>query len=357
MSAPRRTRRTTKASATVPARLPIGKLPAARLEALLHSLPQSDPRVLIGPRLGEDAAVIDMGERYLVVAADPVTFAADRIGWYAVHINANDVAVLGATPRWFLAVLLLPERETTTDLVTHIMDDIRDTCASMDVTVCGGHTEITTGLDRPIVIGQMLGEVAPARLIRKDGLRPGDLILVTHGAAIEGTAILAREQKGLLTGRVPSDVVDRAARLIFEPGISIVEAARTAAGAGDVHAMHDPTEGGLETALAELAYAAGTGMEVFVDRIPVLPETRAVADALGIDPLRLIASGALLVGVAARDADAVVGALGVKGIPAVMIAEARSKDFGLVCTGPRGQWPLEAAGRDEMARVLGSCRE
>ena len=121
-----------------------GKLPPAELGSLLASLPQQDPRVLLGPKLGEDAAApLDFGDRCLVAAADPVTFAIDRIGWYAVHINTNDVVVLGAEPRWFLAVLLLPEGGHTLELEQAIMTDIGQTCENLGVTVCGGHTEVT----------------------------------------------------------------------------------------------------------------------------------------------------------------------------------------------------------------------
>jgi len=160
--------------------LPAGKLPLEHLQSLLRHLPKHDPRLLIGPQIGEDAAVIDAGDRYLVVATDPITFATDHIGNYAVHVNANDIAVLGARPLWFFVVMLLPEK--------HLLS--------------GGHTEITQGLDRPILVGQMLGEVTPTRLVRKTRITVGDLILLTRSVAIEGTAILAREKSEQLSNAV-----------------------------------------------------------------------------------------------------------------------------------------------------------
>ena len=168
--------------------LPTGKLPADELARMLESLPARDPRVLLGPRPGEDAALLDMGDCCLAVATDPVTFAIDRIGWYAVHVNANDIAVLGAQPRWFFAVLLLPEGTSTAEQAAAIMADIGRTCAEIGVTVCGGHTEVTSGLARPLVVGQMLGEVPSGDVIRKDRLAVDDDVIVTHGIAIEGTA-------------------------------------------------------------------------------------------------------------------------------------------------------------------------
>src|SRR5581483_3648355 len=136
--------------------LPSGKLPAEMLRSLLARFAPNDPRVVVGPRVGVDAAVIDMGDRYLVAKTDPVTFAADEIGRYAVNVCANDVACCGAVPRWFLATVLLPEQNTTRALVEQIFAELSDACHRLSVSLCGGHTEITVGLDRAIVVGQML---------------------------------------------------------------------------------------------------------------------------------------------------------------------------------------------------------
>ena len=174
--------------------IPVGKLQTNHLQELLTNLPQRDSQVLIGPRVGEDAAVIEIGDRCLVVATDPVTFATEHIGSYVVHVNANDVSVSGARPCWFFVVLLIPERNATATFVNAIMGEIRETCDSLGVTVCGGHSEVTAQVDRPILIGQMLGEVAKTDLIRKENIQVGDEVLLTQGVAIEGTAILAREK-------------------------------------------------------------------------------------------------------------------------------------------------------------------
>ena len=254
--------------------LPVGKLPPEHLRSLLRRLPKHDPRLLIGPQIGEDAAVIDAGDRYLVVATDPITFATDHIRRSAVHVNANDVAVLGAPPLWLFVVMLLPENHTTPELAETIIADVKTTCEELGVTLGGGHTEITQGLDRPILVGQMLGEVAPTRLVRKTRIAIGDLIMMTRRVAIEGTAILAREKSERLGGRVDADLLRRAARFLTEPGISVVSAALAAANAGEiVHAMHDPTEGGLATGLSELVAPTGLGLRVIRENIPVFPET------------------------------------------------------------------------------------
>ncbi len=331
--------------------LAAGKLPAGDLEAMIARLPRGDPRVVIGPRLGEDAAVLDVGDRYLVVTTDPITFASDRIGWYSVHVNANDIAVLGGLPRWFFAVLLLPEGSSATTAGT-ISRDIADTCQALGITVCGGHTEVTTGLDRPIVIGQMLGEVEKTSLLRKDRIEVGDRILVTRAVAIEGTAILARERHTLLTSALDGAVIDRARGLLFDPGISVVAAARIAVETGGVHAMHDPTEGGVATGLWELARAAGLGLSVHGDGIPILDETRDVCRVLGLDPLRLIASGALLVVADTAAAPGIIDALKSRGIPATDVGEVRPGEEGTQIE-ISGRWrPLVPPDRDEIARVF-----
>jgi len=333
-------------------KLAAGKLPAADLASLLARLRRDDPRLVVGPRPGEDAAVIDFGDRALVVATDPVTFATDRIGSYAVHVNANDVAVLGARPRWFFAVLLLPETSATAAMADAIMADVLSACDALGATVAGGHTEITVGLDRPIVVGQMLGEVATSGLVSKARLAPGDVLLLTRGAAIEGTAILALERRAALAGRVPDRLLDRAAGLLEEPGISVVDAALAAAAAADVHGLHDPTEGGVLAGLAEMATAAGRGLRAFGDRIPILPETAAICQALDLDPLALIASGALLVGAAPGDAPTIVAALAAHGVPAAAVAEVRPAAEGLTIERAGRVSPLEPPARDEIARLF-----
>jgi hydrogenase expression/formation protein HypE len=333
--------------------LPVGKLPIEHLRSLLADVPGRDPRLVIGPQIGEDAAVIEAGDRYLVVTTDPITFATDHIGRYAVHVNANDVAVLGARPLWFFVVMLLPEGRTTPELAEGIMADVRAACEELNVTLGGGHTEITQGLDRPILVGQMLGEVATNRLVRKTRIAAGDQILLTRGVAIEGTAILAREKSDQLRGRVDADVVARAARFLLEPGISVVNAALAAAGVGDVvHAMHDPTEGGLATGLFELVAPAGFGLRVVREHISVLPETDTICRALALDPLRLIASGALLIAVTPAGTDLVLTAIQASGVPVTAIGEVRPSSEGITIVTDGAVEPFTPPARDEIARAF-----
>ena len=293
-----------------------GKLPIDVLGRLLAGVEITDPRVVLGPRTGEDAALIDFGDRYLVAKTDPITFATDLIGWYMVNVNANDIAVMGATPEWLLATLLLPEG-TDEQRVTEIFQQLGQACSDLGITLVGGHTEITYGLDRPIAVGAMLGEVSKERAVFSSGVRPGDELILTKGIAVEGASILAREAADALLGSgVSRETIETAAAGLSDPGISVIRDARVACTAGDVHAMHDPTEGGLSGGLYELAAASGLGLDVDSDAISVLPVCAAICEALGLDPLGLIASGSLLAAVAPGDSEAVVRALNAEGIPA-----------------------------------------
>jgi hydrogenase maturation factor len=331
----------------------VGKLPAEVLARLLAGHAPADPRVVVGPRVGEDAAVVDMGDRYLVAATDPITFAADAIGWYAVHVNANDVACAGGAPRWFLMTLLLPEGRATAGLAADVFDQVRAACREVDAELVGGHTEITVGLDRPVLVGSMLGEVAKDRLVQTAGARPGDRLLLTKGIALEGTAVLAREKPAALRAAgVDEDTLARARDFLRRPGISVVPDARAAAAPARPHALHDPTEGGLATGLHELADAAGVGLRVTRETIPVLPECAAVCRALGLDPLGVLASGALLIAAPSPDADRIAAALAAARIPCAPIGEVLPPGAGrwLVADGRPG--PLPVFPRDEIARIF-----
>ncbi len=335
-------------------RFPPGKLPNSVLEKLLAGAGawRHDPRVLVGPQIGEDAAVLDFGEQALVVTSDPITFATEQAGWYAVQVNANDIAVRGARPRWFIAVVLLPEQGTDDALVTGILDQIQSASRELGCALIGGHTEITLGLDRPIIIGQMLGETPRAKLVTTGGAQVGDTLLLTKGLAIEGTSLLARELGEKLSHRVSHEMLVRARHLLFDPGISIVREALLASGTAKVHAMHDPTEGGLATGIAELAQASGTGVHVYQDLIPILPETQAVCDALDINPLGLLASGSLLIAAEPGEAIRVVEALVREKIPCARIGELTPREEGLNLVTSAGPIRLPAFSRDEVARIL-----
>ena len=330
----------------------IGKFPSSLLERLLLKPGVKDPRVLLGPGVGEDAAVIDLGETLLVAKSDPITFATDRIGWYAVQVNANDIACTGGTPRWFLATLLVPE-SFTEDQAAELYTQVLDACTAIDVTLIGGHSEVTYGIDRPIVSGTMLGEVARDRLIRTGGAQDGDSIVVTKGIAIEGTALLARERADdLRKAGVSDDTITLSAELLINPGISVLIDARIACSNAQIHSMHDVTEGGLITGLREIAAASGLGLAVEEGSMPILESTAAVCQALDLDPLGLLASGALLITLPSSNVPSLLYSLEKRGIDSWEIGMMMAPEEGLVYISREGEVELPQFSRDELARYF-----
>jgi hydrogenase maturation factor len=322
------------------------------LEKLLTKQGVQDPRVLIGPKAGEDAAVVEMGNQLLVAKSDPVTFATEDIGWYAVQVNANDVACTGGVPRWFLATILVPEFFTEIEAEA-IYDQVLAACTSLDVALIGGHSEVTYGLDRPIVAGTMLGEVEPDRMVSTGGAREGDSVVITRGIAIEGAAVLARERREeLIAAGVSALTIDVAGQYLYQPGISVVDAARTACASAEVHSLHDPTEGGLVTGLREVARASGMGLAVERSSIPILPECEEICQALGIDPLGLLASGCLLLTLPATQAPSLLRAFDEAGIFACEVGQVIAPEEGLLMVGYEGEVPLPEFSRDELARYI-----
>lgn len=336
-------------------KLSAGKLPHELLRALLDSIPVKDPSVIVGAGVGEDAAVIDTGGPELLVAkTDPITFATEEIGRYLLAVNSNDLATTGAEPRWLLVTALLPEG-VTRERVLGLFESLNRACEEAGVALVGGHTEITVGLDRPVMVGCLLGTVRRERLLRTGGARPGDAIVLAGGVAIEGTAILAREHsQALLERGVEPQVIEAAAAWLREPGISVLPAARILNATGAVHAMHDPTEGGVITALHELAEASGAGVRVEREAISVLPECAVICRALGLDPLGLLASGALLAAMEESEAEPALERLRGAGIPAARIGTVTPAGEGRVLVERGRRLPLPVFARDELARYLES---
>ena len=331
--------------------LPQGKLPNEMLEQFLQGLSFEDPALLITAGVGEDIAAIDIqGEEVLVLKSDPITFATDAIGNYAVIVNANDITTCGAEPRWLLTTLLFPLGSTASE-VQHIMQGLNRIASTYGVTLCGGHTEITDAVTRPVVVGSMAGTVPKNRLIDKKSMQTGDLLLITKSVAVEGTAIIAREMEPRLLsmGFTPSDVHSCKA---FLEHISIMEEARIARDIGCVTAMHDVTEGGLATAVSELSIAGRHRIRIHMDRIPIFPQTQRICDAFDISPLGLIGSGSLLICCRPDSKDDIVDGIRNAGIQATCIGEILENGEGVVAVENLKPvvWPKFRV--DEIARVF-----
>lgn len=298
-----------------------GKLDTASLANLLKRYTHtSDRSVVMGPAVGVDAAAVKVRAGTLVMASDPVTYATEQLGRYAVCVNANDIYVSGARPRWFLADILLPPGKAR--LAPSIFAQIHGACGEQGISLIGGHTEMTPGLPRPMVAGFMVGELFGKKPLSAAGVKPGDSIILTKGVAIEGTALIARERYKELVGKFPARLINRAKRFLHTPGLSVGPEAVIAVGCG-AHALHDPTEGGLLNGLWEMAQAARVSLHVDAGVIPIYPETQAVCGHFGLDPLALLGSGALVIACSQRSATKICRALGEAGIAGWKIGVAK----------------------------------
>lgn len=323
-----------------------GKLPAdwLRRHAFAHlGVRRAD--VLVHAGIGRDCAVLAFGDEVCVVTTDPITGSAQRIGWYAVHVGCNDLAACGARPVGVLVTLLGSEQETEESLAG-VMADVHAAALELGIEVLGGHTEVTPELPQTIVVVTALGRAARDHFRTAAGARPGDALVLTKSAGLEGTAILAADLAERLAGAVPEALLASARSFILRLSV-VPDGLAAAAGA---HALHDATEGGVVTAGAELAEASGVGLELWLDAVPVAMETRAICAALAVDPLCLISSGALLV--ACPDGPEMARHLAAQGIPAAVVGRVLPPDAGCWLISGGARRPLVVPDRDELWRVL-----
>ncbi len=333
-----------------------GKLPFTLMNRIIERYLSDlkDERVVIGPKIGQDTAVIDMGENYLVLKTDPITFITDHIGYYAVNVNANDIATAGAQPKWFLASVLLPEKSTDEALVEKIFHDLTHECKKLGITLVGGHTEITFGLDRPIIVGAMVGEVAKDNLVTTMGGKPGDILLLTKGVPIEGGAIIASaREKELLSRGIPQKIIDQGKQLLFDPGISIMREALLISQNFQIHAMHDPTEGGLAMGIVEMVSNSGCGVIVERENIPIISPSILFCQEFGLDPLSTIASGCLILAASSEDADNILHFARQNQIDIAIIGELTDKKGEYLLRERNGKLsPLKYSQIDEITKIF-----
>jgi len=272
---------------------PFGKISPTILERIVFKyLGVKRTDVIQGPAKGEDAAIVRVGKDLMALSCDPISGALKRIGWLVLNVSANDVATRGVKPRWFLSTMMLP-KDTREDRVRKICKEMHQAAKRLDIGIIGGHSEITPGIDHPLIIGFCVGVVEKGRYVTTGMARKGDDVILTKGVGVEGTAILASDRHKMLLRKFDEEFVRRAES--FYDRISVVKDALTAFNLGGVSAMHDPTEGGVAGGLHELADASGKGFEVHEDRLMSEPETLEICRFFKIDPLRLISSGSLLI--------------------------------------------------------------
>jgi hydrogenase maturation factor len=336
-----------------------GKLEIDILKGLLERHTIVDPRVVVGPKIGEDAAVIDLGEGsdlYWVVTSDPITFTTEEIGYYGVVVNLNDLATMGAIPNWFLATLLFPE-DSDSGLIEKVFRQIHEACHRFKISFIGGHTEITPGIGRMILSGHMIGEVKKDKLVTTSGARPGDLLLLVKGVCIEGTSIIARERAPELLARgIAPSLVEKAKRFIYEPGIDVLQAARIACNSVSVHSMHDPTEGGLISGVVEMALASENEIEVDLKKVLIYEESRILCEGYGLNPLGVIASGALLLTISPSDLSHLLKAFRKVSIPIQVIGQVKKGRARALAVDEKGSEELHPLPRDEILKIYSPGR-
>ncbi|MEM3458605.1 MAG: AIR synthase family protein [Candidatus Bathyarchaeia archaeon] len=273
--------------------LPFGKIPIDILrEVVFKNLGVKRKEVVLGPSVGIDGAVIDAGDKSLIVSMDPITGALERIGWLAVNINANDISTFGVEPAFFFSCILLPEKADKKAVET-ICIQMDKAAKQLGMAIAGGHCEVALGLSHPIVVGCAMGITEKGKYVTAGGAKPGDKLIMTKTAAIEGTAILASDKEQQLKKAINASLLKKAKKFFYQ--ISVVKEAITAYKTGGVNAMHDPTEGGIAGGIHEMADASNLGFKIFEEKIPISKETLEICKFFKIDPLQLISSGALLI--------------------------------------------------------------
>lgn len=322
-----------------------GKLPHELLASLFDRLPSPPAEVRLGVRIGEDAAAIDVPAGTLIIATDPITLTAEDVARLSVIVSANDVAVSGARPRWFLAVVLVPSGTVEGD-VRDIFQALDETLTELGAALVGGHTEVTPAVNHPIVVGQMLGLVDTGAVVTTAGFGPGDVVLQVRPTPLEGTAVLSRDAVDRL-GHLDEQVLADAQAALSHPGISVVEPALLAVELG-AKALHDPTEGGLAVGLHEMASAAGVRIRIDREAVLWFEPGLEVCRALGCDPWSTLASGTLLAAFPAEVAAEAVAGFARQGYPSATIGTAEAGAG--VCDADDRALPWPA--RDEVARLL-----
>lgn len=323
-----------------------GKLIPDKLnELVLNQIVKRRSDVLLYPRIGEDSAIIDFGDLVCVISTDPITGASKGAGRLAVHISCNDLASNGAEPVGVQIVLLLPE-DITEDKIKKIMREVDQGAQELGIDILGGHTEITSLVKKPIISATAIGKVRKDRYITSAGAQPGDDIIITKGAGIEGTAILANDYADYLHKKgVKAETIERAGKYIEE--ISVLPEGLISVEMG-ASAMHDVTEGGIYGALYEMAGVSEVGFDLYSDQVYLRPETKEICSCLELDPLGLISSGTMLITI--PNGTTLITALAEKGIKAYKIGKITEQERNLWVGEEKKEFILPD--RDELWRIL-----
>lgn len=321
-----------------------GKIPPELLKSLVfNNIRVRNSEVLLRPEIGEDCAAIDFGSQACVLSTDPITAAVKGAGALAIHISCNDVATSGLRPVGIMVTILAPPEATEEDIRV-VMEDAGEAAEKLGVEIIGGHTEITSAVNRIVISTTAMGKVLKDRIVRSSGAKVGDDVIMTKWAGLEGTSIIAADNEKELLGRLSSEELETAKAFIKH--ISVVEEG-VAAGELGANSMHDVTEGGILGAAWEIAESSDKGIEVFIDKIPVMPVTRKICDIYGIDPYRLISSGSMII--TSKNGVGLAALLNSKGIPSAIIGRITEQGRFIFRNGEK--LPLEPPDVDELFKA------
>ncbi|MHA1269015.1 MAG: AIR synthase family protein [Candidatus Helarchaeota archaeon] len=311
----------------------VGKLTPADFDKYIFPyLGAKNKKIIIGPKHGIDAAVVDLGDKYMVVAEDPTyglpSLGYKRFGWAVVHICCSDVACLGADPELMTICLLIPP-ETPKSVLSEIMTTMDNECKKLGVSLIGGHTGVVPGISFVLNGGcTVFGFVSKDKLIVPSGAQIGDKVIITKGAAIEATTILAIQYEKGLEKEYGSKLVKNAKDMFYD--MTVIKESIIARDVGGVTAMHDATEGGVLGGIFEVANASNIGMEIHKDQILLSDEAKKICGFFEIDPFYSISEGSLVITAHEDKADDVIKALKKEGILATIVGECKEKSYGTI---------------------------
>lgn len=292
-----------------------------------------------------------LDERALIVSTHAAASITAEFAHYAVHLNANEVACMGGEPKRFMTTVLLPEHESDEKTITDIFDQIRRACRALNVTWHGVNVERTSAVTQPMVTGTMLGEAPRTRRYEAAQIRPGDAVLLTKGLAIAGTAMIAARHAKVLAEAFDEEFAQQCRGFSHTPGLSVLPEARMAWNISGVHALCAPAEGGVAHALHEVLAENNLGVEIDVEKLPLLPETKLLCEHFGLDPLGLAATGAMLLIGEAAACEHALREFETANIPAAVIGQILPEGEGRWVIEDRERKHLPAFSRDEVLRL------
>jgi Hydrogenase maturation factor len=329
--------------------LKTGKLDSKLLEDIVfNNIKYKRPEVITRPGIGEDCAVVDFGAYECVLSTDPITGAVGEIGKLAVHISCNDIASNGIEPLGIMLAVMLPEG-TTEEQIEEMMKQAGQASEELGVEIIGGHTEITPAVNKPIIVSTAIGRAAKWSSQQAENMKPGDYILMTKQAGLEGTGIIAGDYREIISEFLTPEEIEDAIKMLEQ--VSVVKEGVIAGKIGTA-GMHDITEGGVLGAVWEMCEIAKTGAEIWIDKVPVAEITRKICDRFDIDYLRLISSGSMIIMVHPEKKELLEKELTDAGVPVSCIGKITDRKDGVCMMVGNEKIVIAPPASDELYKVV-----